>query len=864
MKKRWLDIPSMSQGNQAEAAESKKWCGRASSSMIYNYYKQIENQTSQYIVNNQTLGDFYYPDNQIAANNYVLTQPLEKALSGWSTKTLFPKNSRTTDIGDEEIKKTLQPVFDTLDKNNPVLFYSGISLGVTKARHIVVISGYCIDKNNILWLQIDDPATMRDTDGANEKSDFLGISNLDILDTGSWNERGCRYWIKARRLFEKNEHSDVQDDLWCDHHDRPGFVVIINATDTASSQYSHFEQTPLFSLPLDLDLGLETTADTIEDLYIHTEQEFPGGYFPVGANTTWHGGVHLLGSDAQPVHAISDGTVVCARMPSSDPEKDRLIYGSRNFVLVRHTHNEKTWYSLYYHLKSIDMSSPDAEKIGWLKGQKLKFKTKVNFRAIPDDKDNEPLSSFQTGEEAQVVSTAESPWYEVMRSDGQAGYCYFKPDWADIIDGIDTELADKFKQGNHVYQIGKTVLAGDILGYIGDGVVAENGAIVKKPIIHWSAFSPELLEGNWIQAQDSDQDFNCDNKTIIDLVESGDSSGNGVFNADGKLTAEEIIAFFKNEDNAKKLRPYACKFRSEWSVDWHAAVDKIKAAGKKPKPSILTLYNFWSDAANADTTLPSNGHVWHYNPIAFVEAMCIPKPQAARAKIMVHAFEPDSYFLLPSSLGIVKAIAEHASSNEIADSLLIMHRSIDGDTQDLTQQRADCLNSFLAGNKDGWAHHFQNNTWADREEQIILQHLKNKNGEPYYGGEIDGISGPKQKGGIRQFQEENNLTVDSVSGPQTWGQMFTVLHEQAGKPELAAAQVVVAQEAHCEDTETLAEVLLWNMNAVPAVTEYENDSKSVYDAWLQAVAINLQSGGAAEEPGKEDLRFDLLVDPNDP
>jgi hypothetical protein len=48
-----------------------------------------------------------------------------------------------------------------------------------------------------------------------------------------------------------------------------------------------------------------------EDVYTNN-QTFPGGFFPVGENNFWHGGVHLRGEG--PVKPIADGEIIGCRI----------------------------------------------------------------------------------------------------------------------------------------------------------------------------------------------------------------------------------------------------------------------------------------------------------------------------------------------------------------------------------------------------------------------------------------------------------------------------------------------------------------------------------------------------------------------
>lgn len=66
-----------------------------------------------------------------------------------------------------------------------------------------------------------------------------------------------------------------------------------------------------------------------------------GGYYPLGANNTWHGGVHLnLRPPGQMLIAPFDATIVAVRL---DAEADSAsgMYGSTNFMLLRHELGEE-------------------------------------------------------------------------------------------------------------------------------------------------------------------------------------------------------------------------------------------------------------------------------------------------------------------------------------------------------------------------------------------------------------------------------------------------------------------------------------------------------------------------------------------
>jgi hypothetical protein len=101
------------------------------------------------------------------------------------------------------------------------------------------------------------------------------------------------------------------------------------------------------SLPIDLGDGLDPKAAPSAKFFHNTEAG-KGGWFPLGVSRTWHGGVHLYANAGTKVHALADGEIVGCRVGEAE---DAKAYGSRNFVIVKHTWQAKTkdFYSLYMH-----------------------------------------------------------------------------------------------------------------------------------------------------------------------------------------------------------------------------------------------------------------------------------------------------------------------------------------------------------------------------------------------------------------------------------------------------------------------------------------------------------------------------------
>ena len=100
--------------------------------------------------------------------------------------------------------------------------------------------------------------------------------------------------------------------------------------------------------------------------YYGNTESLSHGWFPIGTNRFWHGGVHLVVPTSEPVRAIADGEIIAWRLNKTLPEytppgKKKGYPYSTGFVLIRHTFENnliqggvstRQWkyYSLYMHL----------------------------------------------------------------------------------------------------------------------------------------------------------------------------------------------------------------------------------------------------------------------------------------------------------------------------------------------------------------------------------------------------------------------------------------------------------------------------------------------------------------------------------
>lgn len=74
-------------------------------------------------------------------------------------------------------------------------------------------------------------------------------------------------------------------------------------------------------------------------LHSRVESSRRGGYFPLGANNDWHGGVHLETTAAQTLIAPFDAKIVALRL-DPDPTSSLAAAGHVNFILLKHEISE--------------------------------------------------------------------------------------------------------------------------------------------------------------------------------------------------------------------------------------------------------------------------------------------------------------------------------------------------------------------------------------------------------------------------------------------------------------------------------------------------------------------------------------------
>ena len=339
------------------------------------------------------------------------------------------------------------------------------------------------------------------------------------------------------------------------------------------------------------------------------------GYFPLGMQGSWHGGIHLACDGDSSIHCCADGVVVAARLPSKDPEKP--VHGSRNFVLVRHeTPDQQPYWSLYMHLRPNPCSESDSRiqlAMPWL-FQLTLTKTEEGgtaLRAGPDTQ-SAMVRTVATGESFAVLDTqtvGSRVWYHVQSPQDASRGWIAKTERVTCAMGI-PEL-QQLQKGD-VVALNRPIRYATCVGFADPG--CHSGDVLY---FHWEVFSKDPLPGNWQTVRDQDtQDRQwLDDPDLMRRILNRNKMGSYL----EPLTPERIVHTCGEpmDDNGKILRGCAIQFKSEWSIEWSSAADeaKLESVQKNQVVKEFQPYSFWKDAVAAKVPeLPSDGKVWHYNP----------------------------------------------------------------------------------------------------------------------------------------------------------------------------------------------------------------------------------------------------------
>ncbi len=346
---------------------SNGWCGRTSSSMLYNWYKLLscDDPKSAYITHwtgrSGLARDLRTPDGEVAFDHYQLRQNFNDLTFPDPDRSLLPPLAPASDgARAAEVQRLLSDndyliakfwscgLLSAIDARNPAVFATALansSFNADGLQHIVLVIGYFIieeDGRDELFVVIADPATppnathnfgLGEPIAPKDADDSRFIEKLKpshnyirLLASGDdWTAaRGTVTAIRARALFQLHPSSPKKGVLYCDHGTHSGGHFFHKKDPTLKVPPDLVaEVTSSISLPFD-----EKGCAGSPQRYFFLNERLHSGFFPIGQHQNIHTGIHLLAPkssgaptpaadqpDCVPVRALAPGYVVALRLP---------------------------------------------------------------------------------------------------------------------------------------------------------------------------------------------------------------------------------------------------------------------------------------------------------------------------------------------------------------------------------------------------------------------------------------------------------------------------------------------------------------------------------------------------------------------
>lgn len=355
-----------------------------------------------------------------------------------------------------------------------------------------------------------------------------------------------------------------------------------------------------------LPTGGVVTREKADERHADVDASPSGGYFPLGINNSWHGGLHLAAPQGSTLVAPFDATIVAARL---DPDPDRALQheGHANFILLRHELSEP--------IHALFRGKPPDD---------LEPGTTPAADAPPDP--HRTLYCLLMHLSPLAITNALSkdfPWLDKLdparRTPSRT---------ADGMATVLTDLAIPVRSGEPLWASGRA-----------RGFTADGSTTALFDQVHWELFSEHLLTPEWDPPlEDLTDDLTLDvPRHVIERLEAGGPS----VDEDGQLEPHEVREIYRT-GRARFLRRTPCRFVDQWALDLDAAIARLDGlayvtAGLREQ---LAPFMWWNEAT---TVLPPSRFVWHYDPIEFLAdyaehlAELSPDP-ATHPTLEVHVF----------------------------------------------------------------------------------------------------------------------------------------------------------------------------------------------------------------------------------
>ena len=373
---RILKVPLLGQYFDDRLGGKQDWCGRTSSSMLYNYFALAQggDPRSRYVshwdAGKYTFLDLRLHDGTRAFHRFPTSPPFDRKLDGvrvnaaitemwphYREGKLLPyaaTQSRLDEAAaiarsEPRIRERFAPVIAAINANNPLLIYSGLSRNRQSPGHLILIVGYAMIEQGgaeHLWIAMADPSTTTSKivgasrggvqffrtpgpptgfgDDLGALSSLSDEHNLIRIRHGDWYARqGALVLVRARTFFEQNTVNDASFDLLMDDFLNSGrkggtFLYSTEPIDVPENLVESSDQRTV-SFPFDDPRAKEGARGPIA--YLRDNEIGLGGFYPLGLFRNVHSGIHLQPptKGPAPVRSMAAGQIVAVRLPKGLP-----------------------------------------------------------------------------------------------------------------------------------------------------------------------------------------------------------------------------------------------------------------------------------------------------------------------------------------------------------------------------------------------------------------------------------------------------------------------------------------------------------------------------------------------------------------
>lgn len=396
-------------------------------------------------------------------------------------------------------------------------------------------------------------------------------------------------------------------------------------------------------------LYAEPAMEEVSRQFYRNIEQGRGGWYPIGINQQWHGGVHVHVPKGTPVRAMLSGTVVAAHFGPP------VELGSNSFVVLRHeipmprandTEEDPTklvLYSLYMHLGAVDLDGADPSRTPeWLRAA-------VQAGAAEAEEDAERLK-VKDGEEPPPGGEDEDESGLGLGRRSEAPYLRMGKGGIGALRRGEVALFDK--EGSSTLR----VPTGAVLGWSG----AFGGDYEPEPLIHVELFADAswrkaidlgVHARHWVELQeDVTASLHVSSEDILSLMGAREPQlgEGGLLLPRKRLRPLDVEMFWQSDSTEVEkhfLRRAITRHVSEWSdeVDWVRSLSEaqewrertididalLRGAGERYRDGIFSreirkiLPFVWLTKEVAEgiglDVKDWNGVLYHFHPIWFLQ-----------------------------------------------------------------------------------------------------------------------------------------------------------------------------------------------------------------------------------------------------